>query len=176
MPLNAVEQADLLSRAGLGDRDAFRRFYEATAGQVFALGIRLLGDRTRAEDLLQDVYLRAWYRAADYSPRRGEPLAWLATMARNRAIDMGRSAFEKSVALDDVAEPSAEASPGDGAGNGKLTRCIGELDEGQRQSVFCAFFEGLSHGEIARRFREPVGTVKTRIRRGLAALKRCLES
>lgn len=175
MPLTDVDQADLLSRAGLGDRDAFRRFYEATAGQMFALGIRLLGDRARAEDLLQDVYLRAWYRAADYSPRRGEPLAWLATMARNRAIDMGRSAFEKSVALDSVAEPADEAAAGED-GHGKLNRCIGELDEGQRQSVFCAFFEGLSHGEIAGRFREPVGTVKTRIRRGLAALKRCLES
>lgn len=176
MPMSHADQVDLLGRAGLGDREAFRRFYEATAGQMFALGIRLLGDRARAEDLLQDVYLRAWYRAADYSPRRGEPLAWLATMARNRAIDMGRSAFEKSVALDGVAEPLAEASPGDEEGHGKLTRCIGELDEGQRQSVFCAFFEGLSHGEIAGRFREPVGTVKTRIRRGLAALKRCLES
>ncbi len=178
MTIDSTVQAELLGRAGLGDREAFRRFYEATAGQVFAVGLRMLGDRARAEDLLQDTYLRAWYRAADYHPGKGEPLAWLTAIARYRAIDMGRSAAERSVPLDDVPETAQSAAVVDGAaeGDSRLHRCLGQLDPAQRQSIFCAFFQGLSHSEIAQRFSEPVGTVKTRIRRGLASLKQCLES
>lgn len=172
-----VNQETLLSRAGLGDREAFHRLYEATSAQVFALGIRMLGDRPRAEDLVQDVYLKAWYRAGDYRPDKGEPLAWLITMARNQAIDMGRAAFTRHAALDDLEEFEAAGAP-DAAepdGDAKLYRCLRELEAPQRQSVFCAYFYGLSHSEVARRFSEPVGTIKTRIRRGLATLKQCLE-
>lgn len=175
-------QAELLSRAGLGDRDAFRRFYDATAGHVFALGLRMLGDRARAEDLLQDVYLRAWYRAVDYHPGKGEPLAWLVAIARNRAIDITRSANERNLSLDVVPEEHDGAGdtradfPGSDRDSDRLHHCIGQLDAAQRQSIFCAFFNGLSHSEIARRFSEPVGTIKTRIRRGLASLKQCLET
>lgn len=179
MVIDSAAQAELLAHAGLGDRDAFRRFYEATAGNVYALAIRMLGDRARAEDLLQDVYLRAWYRAADYHPGRGEPLAWLVAIARNRAIDLGRSAGERTLPLDAVLEQDGAAvhdRPADDPVNRKLHRCIGQLDAAQRQSIFCAFFHGQSHSEIAQRFREPVGTIKTRIRRGLMSLKQCLES
>jgi RNA polymerase sigma-70 factor (ECF subfamily) len=178
MTTDSAAQAELLGRAALGDRDAFRRFYDATAGQIFALGLRMLGDRARAEDLLQDVYLRAWYRAVDYHPGKGEPLAWLVTIARNRAIDMGRGANEKNLPLDSVPEEDRSNSQGVASDDEslRLHRCISQLDAAQRQSIFCAFFHGLSHSEIARRFSEPVGTVKTRIRRGLASLKQCLES
>lgn len=171
--------AELLGRAGLGDRDAFRRFYDATSGHVYALGIRMLGDRTKAEDLLQDVYLRAWYRAADYHPGKGEPIAWLVAIARNRAIDIGRGANERNLPLEAMLEENGEGLDDyarDGEASLKLHRCIGQLDAAQRQSIFCAFFHGASHSEIAQRFSEPLGTIKTRIRRGLASLKQCLES
>jgi RNA polymerase sigma-70 factor (ECF subfamily) len=161
MATDSAAQAELLGRAGLGDREAFRRFYAATAGQVFGLGPRMFGDRARAEDLLQDVCLRAWYRAADYHPGRGEPLAWLVAIARNRAIDMGRGANERNLSLDAVPEEAAaqvSAAPEDE--NAKLHRCTGQLDMAQCQSIFCAFFHGSSHGEIAGRFSEPVGTIK----------------
>lgn len=179
METDSRNQAELLGRAGLGDREAFRRFYDATAGHVHALGIRMLGDRARAEDLLQDVYLRAWYRAADYHPGKGEPLAWLISIARNRAIDIGRGANEKNLSLDTMLQEDGEPLQDDGSDRGinlKLHRCIGQLKEAERQSIFCAFFHGLSHSEIAERFSEPVGTIKTRIRRGLASLKQCVES
>lgn len=180
MATDSATQAELLARAGLGDRESFRQLYDATAGKVFAVGLRILGDRARAEDLLQDVYLRAWYRAADYHPGKGEPLAWLIAIARNRAIDIGRGANERNLPLDSVPDevgsefPLAEASHSDE--NARLRRCIDQLDSAQRQSIFCAFFHGLSHSEIAQRFSEPIGTVKTRIRRGLASLKQCLEA
>ncbi len=179
MTTDSRAQAELLGRAGLGDRAAFGQFYDATAGQVFALGLRMLGDRARAEDLLQDTYLRAWYRAVDYHPGKGEPLAWLVAIARNRAIDIGRSASERALPLDGVLEEasgSGIADVADRQGDDQLHRCLGQLDAAQRQSIFCAFFHGLSHSEIAQRFSEPIGTVKTRIRRGLASLKQCLET
>lgn len=165
----------LLVRSGLGDRDAFRRFYEATAGQVYALGIRMLGDGARAEDLLQDVYLKVWHRSGEFRPGRGDAMAWLITMARNRAIDLGRAAHQRDTALDDLPEPEASAhEEPPRAEQARLAWCLEQLESGQRQTIFCAFFTGLSHGEIARRFSEPVGTIKTRIRRGLANLKQCL--
>lgn len=178
MATDSVSQEVLLSRTGLGDRDAFRRFYEATSAQIFALGIRMLGERARAEDLVQDVYLKAWHRASDYRPDKGEPLAWLMTMARNRAIDMNRAAYGRHLPLDDLQELETVRPPdsADPDGDAKLHYCLGELDASERQSVFCAYFYGLSHSEVAHRFREPVGTIKTRIRRGLASLKRCLEA
>lgn len=171
------DQETLLSRAGLGDREAFHRLYEATSAKVFALGIRMLGDRAQAEDLVQDVYLKAWYRAGDYRPERGEPLAWLMTMARNRAIDMGRGTYSRHTALDDLEELEAVGQPDapEPEHDAKLYRCLRELDASQRQCVFCAYFHGLSHGEVAKRFSEPVGTIKTRIRRGLASLKQCMQ-
>lgn len=185
--------AQWLALVALGDRAAFRRFYDATASRVHALGLRMLGDPARAEDLLQDVYLRAWYRATDYHPGKGEPLAWLLTIARNRAIDMGRSAHNRDLSLDLAPEPDyspeedyspdqelhgpeVAGNPGGSSGGGRLRYCIDRLEPGQRQSIFCAFFHGLSHSEIAQRFSEPVGTIKTRIRRGLASLKQCLET
>lgn len=174
---NEGRHADLLSRAAVGDREAFRSFYEETAGYIFSLGLRMLGDRARAEDLLQEVYLRAWYRASDYQVRKGEPLSWLVTIARNKAIDMGRGAAARDLPLDIIGDegpmdattkPPAEDEPQE------LRRCLGELEAGQRQCVFAAFYQGLSHGEIAARLDTPLGTVKTNIRRGLAALRRCL--
>jgi len=177
MSVDPQGQRELLGRAALGDRDAFRRLYDATSPQVFALGLRMLGDAARAEDLLQDTYLKAWYRAGEYRPGLGEPLAWLVAMARNRAIDMGRAAHRRDLPLDAMSEADSatEAEAPDGDGDARLHTCLRQLDAQQRQSVFCAYFHGLSHGEIARRFSEPIGTIKTRIRRGLASLKRCLE-
>lgn len=173
--------ATLLARAALGDRAAFRKFYDTTAPQLYALGLRMVRDRARAEDLLQDVYLRAWYRAGDYHPGKGEPLAWLVAIARNRAIDAARSAQRRNVSLDAVPEVEDESTLDDsgtrtGEHGARLHYCIDRLDAAQRQSIFCAFFHGLSHSEIARRFSEPVGTIKTRIRRGLMSLRECLES
>ena len=166
-----------LPRIAQGDRQAFKAFYDATAPALYAIGIRMLGSRVRADDLLQDVYLRVWYRAADYHPGRGSARVWLVAIARNRAIDLRRQAFERGEPLRDdaqeLADDTRDVLDGDA---GRLADCFDQLVEDQRQSLYSAFFGGLSHSEIAARFREPLGTIKSRIRRGLASLRECLDA
>ncbi len=172
----SLSHLELIGRIKLGDHAAFKSFYDETSPRIYALGLRMLGSKALADDLLQEVYLRVWYQAQSYHSSRGEPLAWLVTIARNRAIDMSRRATRQNAQpLAEDLFPAAESAEGD-AGARKLNECVNALEPSQRQSVFSAFFEGLTHAEIAARFDEPIGTVKSRIRRGLAALKACLES
>lgn len=171
-----MSHLDLIDRIKLGDHAAFKSFYEDTSPRIYALGLRMLGSRALADDLVQEVYLRVWYQAQSYHSGRGEPVAWLVTIARNRAIDMSRRATRHKAQplVEDVA--SAGQSQDSDAGGRKLDECVNALEPSQRQSVFSAFFEGLTHAEIAARFGEPIGTIKSRIRRGLAALRECLEA
>ena len=178
MSTDATSELDLLARIALGDHQAFKQFYEQTSPRIYALGLRMLGSQAQADDLLQDVYLRVWYNAQGYNAQRGEPVAWLVSIARNRAIDMSRGKADQGLPLSSAPEPSTQSAFDNwtGTGGAKLRNCMNELEAAQRQSVFTAFFEGLTHAEIAARFSEPIGTVKSRIRRALIALKACLES
>lgn len=167
---------ELLERVALQDREAFRALYERTSPRLFALAVRMLANRALAEELLQDVYLRVWYTARDFSAQRGSANAWLTTMTRNKAIDAIRNKGNQGVALQAAPEQTlAEREPSFALlDNQRLRVCLAELEDTQRQSIFAAFFDGLTHIEIANRFREPVGTIKSRIRRGLQALRGCL--
>jgi RNA polymerase sigma factor (sigma-70 family) len=187
------ELAQLLARTGLGDRAAFSRLYDATSGHLLAVTLRIQRDRGVAEDLLQEVYVAVWKSAASFDAARSQPLTWLTHIARHRAIDSLRRAqtqpqLESSHRIDadgedagDAAEQVAAEGPGpldllDRACDAReLAQCMERLTPPQRQSVALAFFDGLSHAEVAEHLREPLGTVKSWVRRALLALKSCLE-
>ena len=190
-PEKSRELSQLLARCGLGDRAAFARLYEATSAHLFGVLLRIQRDRASAEDLLQEVYVSVWKAAAGFDAARAQPLTWLTSIARNKAIDSLRRAqaqpqLESTTRDDDDDRPdAAEAWADDGPGPlellgqasdaHQLGRCIEHLSPPQRQSVALAFFDGLSHAEVAERLREPLGTVKSWVRRALMSLKTCLE-
>lgn len=169
--------ARLLARSAQGDRAAFKRLYEDTAPRVFGLLLKMIRERTAAEDVLQETYLRVWHRAGDYHADRGQVISWLVSIARYRALDLlrARRAGAEPPELELAAEQWPDGVLSTTAEAGALRRCLDTLSSDQRQSIAFAFFHGLSHGELARRLGTPLGTVKTWIRRGLARLKDCLE-
>jgi len=190
-PERSRELSQLLARAGLGDRAAFGQLYERTSGHLFAVVLRIQRDRGQAEDLLQEIYVSVWKAAASFDAARSQPLTWLTSIARNRAIDSLRRAqaqprLESTTRDDDDDRPdAADALADDGPGPlellgrasdaRELTQCMERLTPPQRQSVALAFFDGLSHAEVAEQLREPLGTVKSWVRRALMTLKGCLE-
>jgi RNA polymerase sigma-70 factor (ECF subfamily) len=190
-PQRSRELSELLARTGLGDRSAFAQLYERSSGHLFAVVLRIQRDRALAEDLLQDIYVSVWKAAAGFDAARSQPLTWLTSIARNRAIDSLRRAQAQprlhSTTRDDddsdrpADEGAADAGPGplellDQASDAReLSRCMEGLSAPQRQSVALAFFDGLSHAEVAQQLRQPLGTVKSWVRRALIALKSCLE-
>ncbi|KPF46622.1 RNA polymerase sigma-e factor sigma-24 [beta proteobacterium AAP121] len=190
-PEKSRELAQLLARTGLGDRQAFARLYERTSGHLFAVVLRIQRDRALAEDLLQDIYVSVWKAAASFDAARSQPLTWLTHVARNRAIDSLRRAqsqprTESLSAADDDEQPDpAEALASDEPGpldllnqaseKRELTQCLERLTPTQRQSVALAFYDGLSHAEVAAHLQEPLGTVKSWVRRALNTLKSCLD-
>lgn len=192
-PERSRELSQLLSRAGLGDRAAFARLYERTSAHLFGVLLRIQRDRAQAEDLLQEVYVAVWKAAASFDAARSQPLTWLTSIARNRAIDSLRRAqtqprLESSSRDDgdgderpDLAEGVAADEPGPlellgrASDARQLNQCLEHLSPPQRQSVALAFFDGLSHAEVAERLREPLGTVKSWVRRALMTLKTCLD-
>lgn len=187
------EVAALLARTALADRAAFARLYEATSAQLFAVVLRIQRDRAQAEELLQEIYVNVWRSAAAFDASRSQPLTWLVSIARNRAIDSLRRAQAQPQLQSatpggdgdsdgpDAVERSADAAPGPlelldrACDRRELTRCIEHLSAPQRQSVALAFYDGLSHAEVAAHLKQPLGTVKSWLRRALAALKDCLD-
>lgn len=189
----ASELEALLSRVRLGDRDAFAALYRQTRARLFGVVLRIQKDRALAEDILQDVYVNVWRAAASFDAARSQAMTWLVAIARNRAIDgLRRRATEPpttsaTVQGSDGDEAAGElwdrmASEDQGPAEALarrddarlLARCMRALSAEQRQSIALAYFDGLSHGEIAAHMAQPLGTVKSWVRRGLAALQRCL--
>jgi RNA polymerase sigma-70 factor (ECF subfamily) len=184
----------LLARAGLGDRAAFATLYERTSSHLFAVVLRINRDRAQAEDILQEVYVNVWRAASSFDAAQSQPLTWLTSIARNRAIDSlrrmqaqpqmrsaGPPADGRESEDEDVYDTVADDSPGPldllsrAAEARSLAACMDQLSATQRQSVALAFFQGLSHAEIAAQMRQPLGTIKSWVRRSLATLKSCLE-
>lgn len=170
------ELEDLLRRVGREDRAAFAMLYQRTSAKLNGIVRRILPEMTLADDVLQDVYVRIWRSAAGYEPTRGRPVTWMAAIARNLAIDVRRR--EASRGLGRQVEYAADlggAAPGIGAEEGlALRRCLDGLEPVQRDMILSAYCEGLSRDELAVRHARPVGTVKSWLHRGLAALKACL--
>ena len=164
-----------------GDRAAFRLLYDRSSAKLFGVVLRILKNRQKSEDVLQDVFLKIWQKAASYDPSQGKPITWMATIARNRSIDLIRATKPEQT----IDEPGDEeeifrlgAQDGDAVDPGdieSLRFCLGEMKEDDRNYVLLAYYEGYSREELAERFDSPVGTIKTRLRRGLIALRSCLE-
>ncbi|MFN2348476.1 MAG: sigma-70 family RNA polymerase sigma factor [Thioalkalivibrio sp.] len=173
----------LLSACALGDRDAFQRLYLATSPKLFAVALRILRSEAHAEECLQDAYVKIWQRAGDYRPHLASPVTWLVTIVRNGALDSLRR-NRRQVELTDPAHleflMDAHASTPGPAGEetdaALLRDCLKQLREDQRRCIEIAYFEGLSHSEVAERTQTALGTVKTWIRRGLDELRKCLDA
>lgn len=176
------ELALALGRTGAGDRDAFRRVYEATSAKLMGVTLRILVDRQVAEDVLQDTYLTVWRKAETFDPARASPITWLVTIARNRAIDRLRSGvnLRRSTPIDEAMDLAADAPSPErvtelGDDVRRLNVCLGELDDRTGGAIRTAFIDGATYDELARREKVPLGTMKSWIRRGLMRLKACLE-
>jgi RNA polymerase sigma-70 factor (ECF subfamily) len=171
---------DLMARVARGDRGAFADLYSATSAKLFGIIVRILRRRDVAEDVLQDVYVKIWQKAAEFDRDRASPVTWMATIARNSALDVARR--RTHVAIDDapealeVSDPSAPALEQIELGEdlGRLSRCIEGLEPERREMVRLAYLNGLSREELGARFGHPVGTIKTWLHRSLKQLKDCL--
>ncbi|NVE94809.1 sigma-70 family RNA polymerase sigma factor [Altererythrobacter lutimaris] len=166
-----------------GDRAALEEIYVATRVKLFGICLRILGDRKEAEDALQDVYINLWQRADRYDPSRASPISWLATFARNRAIDRLRVGKVRggAVAEDEAFEISDDAPLADellidAERAARVHTCLETLSDNQRENIRAAFFDGFTYAELADRSSVPLGTMKSWIRRGMARLKTCLEA
>ena len=191
----SLDLSRLLARSGVGDRAAFATLYERTSSHLFAVVLRINRDRAQAEDILQEVYVNVWRAAQSFDAAQSQPLTWLTSIARNRAIDslrrgqtqpklqtLGAAASGTDAEEDDVYDTVADDAPGPldllsrATDARALGECMDKLSALQRQSVALAFFQGLSHAEVATQMRQPLGTVKSWVRRSLATLKSCLDA
>jgi RNA polymerase sigma-70 factor (ECF subfamily) len=176
----------LLARIVKGDQQAFSQLYDQSSSLLYTLAIRILGHREEAAELLQEVYLEVWRKVARYDVGRGTPIAWLVTLTRSRAIDRLRSRASKGLpkmaaSLDSPAAaqvpdhaPSPFESHADTELKTLITSALAELPTPQQEAIEMAYYEGLSHAEIAACINQPLGTVKTRIKLGLTKLRTSL--
>jgi RNA polymerase sigma-70 factor (ECF subfamily) len=172
-----------VTRMSRGDHAALAELYDRHATAVYSLALRILGDRTGAEDTVQEVFTQAWQQAPTYDPQRGVVAAWLCTLARSRAIDAlrARRARPEALADDGIALrlPDVGPVPEEQAmlsqQGSRVRQALTQLPDHQRLAIELAYYEGLTHVEIAARLNEPLGTVKTWIRSGLLKLREWLE-
>ena len=175
--------AAALARTGAGDRAALRIVYQDTSAKLFGVLLRILKNRSEAEDVLQDVYVTVWRRAATFDPGRASPITWLVAIARNRAIDRLRSGTgSRRTAPIEEAEHVSDGAPGAlevvlrGEQHARLATCIGELEDNTSRAIRSAFYDGVTYEDLAARMSVPLGTMKSWIRRGLIKLRACLEA
>ena len=171
------EVEDLLAAVAEQDRDAFAELYRRTSAKLYSVMLRILGEPSATDDAVHDVYVRVWRNAGAYDASRGRPITWLATMARNLAIDLRRREGARGagrfadVELDDIVDREGAS----GEQLAALRICLGRLDPEQRQLVIAAYLNGDSREELAERAARPIGTIKSWLHRSLAALKACLD-
>ena len=173
---NAKDEAALIARIRAGDESAMGDLYDRYSGVVYGVALRVLADTSAAEDVLQEVFLQLWRNPQAFDADRGRLAPWLAVIARNRAIDVLR----RRPMEDDIDElpistgVNLEDEAAERLAIGKVRGALGQLPQDQRKLLEMAFFEGMTHSEIAAKTGEPLGTVKTRIRSGLLALRKAL--
>jgi RNA polymerase sigma-70 factor (ECF subfamily) len=171
-----IPDATLMSRIRAGDEDALAALHDRYAQVVYSVALRVLGETTQAEDILQEIFLQLWRNPQTFDSSRGSLGAWLAVIARHRAIDYLRRRRPETdiedviVAVDSNLEQVAERN----IAIGKVRAAVEHLPVEQRKPLEMAFFQGLTHSEIAEKTGEPLGTIKTRIRAALLALRKVL--
>jgi len=167
----------LISAIRSGDQSAMAALYDRYSSIVYSVALRVLGDTGAAEDVLQDVFMQLWRNPGLFDSNRGSLGAWLAVIARNRAIDALRKRRPESdiedVVLSVETDLAAEADRARAAE--KVRSVLGTMPGPQRAALEMAYFEGLTHTEIAAKTGEPLGTIKTRIRAGLTTLRKAFQ-
>ncbi len=172
----------LLREVAAQDPRALQRLYALTSAKINGVVNRIMRDATMSEEVLQDVYVNVWRKADTFNPEFGSPITWLASIARNKAIDRLRAERSRSFALDslddvEIVDPSMPAverliESQDGL---RMLDCLALLDRDQQRAIRAAFFDGSTYDELARREGVPLSTMKSRIRRGLMKLRACLD-
>ncbi|MEP6778521.1 MAG: sigma-70 family RNA polymerase sigma factor [Gemmatimonadaceae bacterium] len=176
--------ASLIEAMAGGDQRAAAQLYDRHSGVLFALAVRIVGEGADAEDVVLDAFTQAWNNAKTYSAERGSVLGWLTTIARTRSLDVVRARGRRAKAVetasrsmgdDPIAVAGAAASASDIVEQKErasaVTSAMAVLSGQQRYAIELAFFEGLTHSEIAEKLGEPLGTIKTRIRLGMLKLR-----
>jgi RNA polymerase sigma-70 factor (ECF subfamily) len=184
--ITSMIDPSLLARVVKGDQQAFSQLYDHSSTLLFTLALRILGNREEAVELLQDVYCEVWRKVSRYDIGRGTPVAWLITLTKSRAIDRLRArasrGYQATNSLEagtaaEVADPGP--SPFETQADQELRIAVGAAVAGlpvaQQQAIELAYYEGLSHAEIASRLNQPLGTVKTRIKLGMSRLRESLQ-
>jgi RNA polymerase sigma-70 factor (ECF subfamily) len=171
-----------LARIPAGDRTALQAVYRLTSAKLFGVCLRILGERSEAEDVLQEIYVTVWRRAADFDAGRGSPMTWLIAIARNRAIDRLRATrvsrhmhpIDAASELADGA-PAADSVLAGAEEQSRLHGCLDALATHENAALRGAFFDGNTYDELAMRMKVPLGTMKSWIRRAMIKLKACME-
>lgn len=171
----------LIAQLALGDRTAFSDLYDATAPKLLGVTMRVLGERAAAEDAMQDAYVKVWRHADRYQVTGHSPMSWLITIARNTAIDRLRKRARASE--DDIDDhhdrlpartPTPEQSAIAGAEAQSIIACLDELERDRRAAITGAYLEGKTYKDLAAQMDVPLNTMRTWLRRGLAALRECM--
>ncbi|MGH9468761.1 MAG: sigma-70 family RNA polymerase sigma factor [Terriglobia bacterium] len=176
-PEAGAPDLDLIRRVAQGDESALASLYDRYAGIVYSIANRVLRDGSAAEEILQDIFYQLWRTAASYDAGRGSLAGWLLVSARNRAIDRLRRRKPVDAATTEEVVPLAfnlESSLAQHELISKVTSALDSLTPPQRQVLEMAYFEGMTHSDIAERTGEPLGTIKTRLRAALQVLRRVL--
>lgn len=175
-----TSDVELLNAIARGDEQALAVLYDRYKSILFGLILRILHSRAESEDVLQEVFLQVWKRAADFDETRGRPFTWLVTVARSRAIDRLRSRESRERVASEAAHAAPEAvsdavEDAIKSEEGAVVRdALAKLPDEQRRTLLLAYFEGLTQTEIAARLGAPLGTVKTRMRSGMTRLRELL--
>src|SRR5256712_2412397 len=178
-----ARMTELLSRAALSDQRAFEELYRLTSPHLYAVALRIFRQAAAAEEVLQESFVNIWHHAGSYVAAKSQPLTWLTSIVRNRCLDQLRRREVETVTMDDGEEGVAIAAEDptplemllSGADTRAVRSCVEALEPTQKQAIALAFFQGLSHSELSRHLRQPLGTVKSWVRRGLERLRNCLD-
>lgn len=174
------EIEELIARVALRDRAAFEELYDATSARLMAVALGVLRTRPAAEDAMQDAFVKIWTHAGRYQVNGLSPMAWLVTIVRNTAIDRLRRRRAGATDLGDLEATLASSDPGPerhaiaASDAARLAACFDELPKDRAAAIRGAYLEGRSYAELAEAFNTPLNTMRTWLRRGLAALRECM--
>lgn len=179
MGSNTADIADLIARCALRDRQAFRDLYSRTSSKLFGVTLRILRDRSEAEEALQEVYVKVWQRADRYVAGGYSPISWLVAVARNHSLDILRARKPQSDDIDlalDVADagPNPEQAEANRGERARIDHCLSLLEADKADAVRGAYLDGFSYEELAERHKVPLNTMRTWLRRSLLKLRECL--